>query len=239
MIRVILRRRGFPMWIATAMAFPSYAATFTYTYDSLSRLTNAAYSDGSAESYSYDPAGNRLSRVTSAATTNIDTTAPSIPVSLVTNTFTPSQISISWARSFDTGGSGLAGYNVFLNGILIATATDTSFLLTGLEPGAQYCLSVAAYDHNGNFSAESTNLCVATPIFSPPFLVPLGFSSSRFQLGIIGGTPGPYELSFSTNLVDWQPWTILVLPTSSNIFDPVAMGFQERFYRLRWSTNTP
>jgi YD repeat-containing protein len=45
------------------------AATFTYSYDSLNRITNAAYSDGSSESYSYDPAGNRLSRITRATTT--------------------------------------------------------------------------------------------------------------------------------------------------------------------------
>lgn len=45
------------------------AATFTYTYDPLNRLTNAAYAGGSLESYSHDAAGNRLQRVVSVATT--------------------------------------------------------------------------------------------------------------------------------------------------------------------------
>jgi YD repeat-containing protein len=52
-------------------------ATFEHSHDPLSRLTNAAYSDGSAESYAYDDAGNRLSRVTLAATTKVDNTPPS------------------------------------------------------------------------------------------------------------------------------------------------------------------
>src|ERR1044071_8926944 len=43
---------------------PLYAPTIISPPDSLNRLTNAAYSDGSRESYSYDAAGNRLSRVT-------------------------------------------------------------------------------------------------------------------------------------------------------------------------------
>ncbi|MBU6426622.1 hypothetical protein KGQ27_00035 [Patescibacteria group bacterium] len=44
------------------------AATSTSSYDPLNRLTNTAYAGGSAESYSYDPAGNRLQRVITVAT---------------------------------------------------------------------------------------------------------------------------------------------------------------------------
>ncbi len=39
----------------------SYAATVTYTYDSLNRITNVDYGNGNTEKYTYDAAGNRIS----------------------------------------------------------------------------------------------------------------------------------------------------------------------------------
>lgn len=138
------------------------AATFTYSYDSLNRLTNAVYSDGSSESYSYDQAGNRLSRNTSTATVKLDVAPPSVPANLTTNSFTPNQLSITWNRAFDTGGSSLAGYQIFVNGSLVATTTGTNISLSGLSPNSQYCLTVAAFDHDGNISAASLPLCITT-----------------------------------------------------------------------------
>lgn len=139
------------------------AATFTYSYDSLNRITNAAYSDGSSEVYSYDNAGNRLLQANLAATSRLDTTPPSVPANLATNDFTPGQILLSWSRSFDTGGSGMAGYRVFVNGGLVADTTATSFLLTGLLLDTEYCLTVAAYDRYTNFSIASPPLCLYIP----------------------------------------------------------------------------
>lgn len=117
-------------------------AVFTYSYDPLNRLTNAAYSDGSRETYSHDDAGNRLSRTTLAATSSADVVPPSVPTNLTTVEFTPSQLRVSWNRSFDTGGSGLAGYYVYVNGASVASTTSTNVSLSGLLPDTQYCLSV-------------------------------------------------------------------------------------------------
>lgn len=149
---------------------------FTYSYDPLNRVTNAAYSDGSSESYSYDNAGNRQTRTTGAATVKLDNTSPSVPTNLVQASFIPSQLVISWNRAFDTGGSGLAGYQIFLNGTNIAATAGTNFLLTGLQPNSQYCLAVVAYDHSGNISAASLPICVTTgTVFDtqPPLLTVL------------------------------------------------------------------
>lgn len=38
------------------------SATQRYTYDALDRLTNVSYSDGSADTYTYDASGNRLTK---------------------------------------------------------------------------------------------------------------------------------------------------------------------------------
>lgn len=152
------------------------AANFIYSYDSLNRLTNALYSDGSIESYSLDPAGNRVLRITSSATVKVDTTPPSVPTNVITLALNNSQLLIGWSRAFDSGGSALAGYQVFVNGSLRANTTGTNYLLTNLLPDTQYCITVAAFDRSTNISAASLPVCVVTPSTNdtqPPLIVVL------------------------------------------------------------------
>jgi YD repeat-containing protein len=158
-------RTYFVAFLLSALFYNSKTngTTVSYAYDNLNRITNAAYSDGSQESYSYDNAGNRLSRSTTAATVQVDTTPPSVPVSLGTNSFTPSQLSIFWNPSTDTGGSGLAGYHVYVNGVLVGDTTATNFLLAGLPLDTESCITVAAFDRYTNISAASTPICVYIP----------------------------------------------------------------------------
>jgi YD repeat-containing protein len=212
-----------------------------YAYDPVNRVTNAAYADGSRESYSYDAAGNRIFRVTLAAAIKVDMVPPSVPTNLVSLDFSASQLRIGWNRAFDTGGSGLAGYAVYVNGSLWANTRSTNFLLTGIAPDTDYCLTVTAYDRSTNVSALSSPLCLRTPPFQAPLLTfPISLASRQFQFTITNGTPGPYEVLVSTNLTDWQMWTNLVLPIRGGLFiDPLPGEFSQRFYRLRWSTNGP
>ena len=227
------------IFAATIIA-PLQAATFTYSYDSLNRTTNTACSDGSIENYSYDPAGNRSSRVTRAPTSLLDTTPPSIPTNLMSVVFIPSQLSIAWNRAFDTGGSGLAGYRIFVNGTFVATTTDTNFSLSGLFPNSQYCLTIAAFDHDGNISSQSTSLCLNTPVFQTPFLTPFGFANGHLQIGIAGGTAGPYDVWGSSNLISWQRKKTIQIPLTNSYFtDPDSNVWSPYFYRLGWRTNIP
>ncbi len=217
---------------------PSKGANVTYAYDSLNRLTNAAYSDGSRESYSYDSAGNRHSRVTLAATNLVDVTSPTVPTNLIWTGFIPSQLGIAWNRAFDTGGSGLAGYKVFVNGLFLGTTTGTNFTLFGLFPNTQYCLTVAAFDHDNNVSAQSLSICTNTPVFQPPSLNSV-FANSQFQIRASGGTAGPYAVFGSSNLFIWRWETNIWLPLSNGYFVPQANGLSPYFYYIGWRTNTP
>jgi hypothetical protein len=227
------------------------AASFTYSFDSLNRLTNAAYSDGSSESYSYDNAGNRLTRFTSALTTNLDQLPPTVPDNVTLDSSSPSQMSISWQPSHDLGyhllnpdsyidGSGMAGYNIYVNGSFVATTTITNFTLPGLYPDTSYCLTVAAFDHANNVSDQSSSVCYTTPVFQPPYLQSSAVVKGTFQFGVVGGTVGPYEILGSSNLVDWRDETNVWLPLTNNSFLPLAVRTNGAyFYRLKWSTNVP
>ena len=62
-----------------------------------------------------------------------DTTAPSVPTGLTAGTTTTTSVPLSWTASTDnTGGSGVAGYEVYRGTTLVGTTTSTSYTVTGL-----------------------------------------------------------------------------------------------------------
>ncbi len=67
MVKTVLVRRPGPGRLAAAIAglmlataaLPSHAGTTTYKYDTLGRVIEADYPDGSIVTYAYDKNGNR------------------------------------------------------------------------------------------------------------------------------------------------------------------------------------
>jgi fibronectin type 3 domain-containing protein len=112
----------------------------------------------------YNAAGNSVySSVTSATTpTAPDTTAPSVPNGVIASATSTSQVSVSWNISTDSGGSGLAGYNVYRDGTLVTTTTTTGYTDSGLSAASLYCYTVVAYDNAGNNSSPSSQACATT-----------------------------------------------------------------------------
>jgi len=92
-----------------------------------------------------------------------DTTAPSVPSGLSSPAKTSSSVSLTWTASTDnSGGSGVAGYDVYRNGALIGSPTATSFTDSGLAASTSYSYTVRARDNAGNASAQSGALSVTT-----------------------------------------------------------------------------
>ena len=95
-------------------------------------------------------------------------TTPASPPSQPTNvSATPGsrKIKLAWTASSDTGGSGLAGYEIWRSSAgtggpftKIATTTGTSYTNSGLSKGATYWYYVVAYDNAGNRSTPSTTV---------------------------------------------------------------------------------
>jgi len=88
-----------------------------------------------------------------------DTTPPSTPGTPSASNVTSSAATLTWAGSTDTGGSGLAGYNVYreqgATDPLLASPTTNSVTLTGLSANTQYQVYVRARDGAGNLSGTS------------------------------------------------------------------------------------
>ena len=90
-----------------------------------------------------------------------DVTPPSAPGSPAVRDVTSTSAVLTWSASSDTGGSGVAGYDVFLRAGTgqeqkVGSTTRTSFTLTGLEPDTTYIAAVVARDNAGNVSQRST-----------------------------------------------------------------------------------
>jgi chitodextrinase len=114
-----------------------------------------------------------------------DIVAPSIPSVLTATAISSNQVNLSWVPATDSGGSGVAGYQVYRDGTQVATVTTASYSPTGLSPNTQYCFTISAYDYAGNISAQSSQACATTldtvPV-APSGLVALAVSSSQINL---------------------------------------------------------
>ncbi|WP_332310583.1 glycosyl hydrolase family 18 protein [Lysobacter soli] len=96
--------------------------------------------------------------ITVNGTPPTDTTPPSVPTGLSATALSTSSIALSWNASTDNaGGAGVAGYDVYRGGTLIASPTTTSYTNTGLTANTTYSYTVRARDaaSPSNASAQS------------------------------------------------------------------------------------
>jgi chitodextrinase len=93
----------------------------------------------------------------------IDTVAPSVPSRTSVVASSCSAVNLSWTAATDTGGSGLAGYNVWRDGSFVKRVSATSASDTGLLASTLYSYRVSALDNAGNQSARSSAATVTTP----------------------------------------------------------------------------
>jgi YD repeat-containing protein len=129
----------------------------SYTDGGLSPSTEYSYTVSA-----YDTSGNASGQSGAASATTPAIPPPSAPTGLTATTAGNTQINLSWSAANDSGGPGLAGYKVYRNGSLIGTTASTSFSDTGVSVFNSYSYTVAAYDVDGNTSAQSATVSGAT-----------------------------------------------------------------------------
>src|SRR5439155_2302858 len=121
-------------------------------------------------------------RVISGGNGNSEHKAPSVPAGLTATPFSSSQMSLSWAASTDSGGSGLKGYNIYRGGVFLkqVLVPATSSSDTGLTASTAYSYTILAVDNAGNASAQSAAVSATTPALadSTPPSVPTGLTAT-------------------------------------------------------------
>ncbi|SOD54654.1 glycosyl hydrolase family 18 protein [Pseudoxanthomonas wuyuanensis] len=133
---------------------------------------SVTWSNAAAGSYALTAVATDNSGATAtSATRNItvnppqtgDVTPPSVPAGLNSPSRTSSSITLAWTASTDNpGGSGMAGYDVYRNGSLIGSPTNTGYTDSGLTAATAYSYRVRARDNAGNASAQSAAVSVST-----------------------------------------------------------------------------
>ena len=78
----------------------------------------------------------------------LDATPPTVPQDLAASPVGTERIDLSWTASEDPE-SGIEGYRVFRDGILVARTGSAGFTDNGLAPATNYCYRVSAVDTAG------------------------------------------------------------------------------------------
>lgn len=90
-----------------------------------------------------------------------DLTPPTVPAGLAAGNATSSSLVLGWSAATDAG-SGIAGYQLLRDGVVVASTTATGHTDTGLAPDTAYRYQVRALDKAGNASALSAAVAART-----------------------------------------------------------------------------
>ena len=94
-----------------------------------------------------------------------DTTPPTIPSGLTATAINRTSVQLNWGASSDD--VGVAGYQIYRNGVPLIAQGAISYLDTTGAPSTAYTYAVSAFDGAGNASGQATAQ-VTTPANSPP-----------------------------------------------------------------------
>ncbi|MGY4642462.1 glycoside hydrolase family 6 protein [Cellulomonas sp. URHB0016] len=153
---------GYDVYRGTTLVGSSATTSFSVT--GLSASTTYSFTVKAKDAAgNVSSASSAVSVTTANGTTPTDTTAPSVPTGLTAGTTTQTSVPLSWTASTDnTGGSGVAGYEVLQGSTVVGTTTSTSYTVTGLTAATAYSFSVRAKDVAGNTSAASSAVSATT-----------------------------------------------------------------------------
>jgi chitodextrinase len=141
---------------------------------------------------------NIWAAVAKAASVN----TPSVPTGLMVSSRAAPEIDLSWSAS--SGPIGVAGYNIYRNGVKVGASLDTTYADTGLTPNTAYTYTVTAYDSASDESVQSVSVNTSTLVDTSPPSIP----SNLHQTGA----------TVSTLTIAWDPSADNVGVTAYNIY---------------------
>jgi len=159
-------------------------------------------------------------------TIGVDTTAPSVPKSVSAQQVSAAGVNLSWATSTDN--IGVLGYQVYRNGVWVASTTAPSYSDTGLSVNVAYIYTVTAYDAADNISNPSEPADVTLETVSGP-IAPYSLSST-----LLGTSTIKLYWSSSVSVLAITGYTVyrndvqIAFATSTNYLD---IGLTSGTYR--------
>lgn len=148
--------------VAIGSVAATAAATTTYSDTNLSPSTGYTYSVIASDAANNNSApANTVTATTSAAP---DIQPPTAPANLIAAAVSSAQVNLSWTASTDN--VGVAGYDIYRNGILLTSilAATTSLGDSGLTPQTSYSYYLVAKDASGNTSPPSQTVTITTTL---------------------------------------------------------------------------
>jgi chitodextrinase len=123
--------------------------------------------------------------VLSTGTVTRDTSAPTAPRGLTATGVTATGVALAWLPSTDD--VGVAGYNVFVDGVRSASTSSTAYNVLSLACGRAYTFGVEAKDAAGNLSlratlSTATAACPTPSVACDKYAAPTGSDSASGTL---------------------------------------------------------
>jgi aryl-phospho-beta-D-glucosidase BglC (GH1 family) len=148
---------------------------------------------------------------------DVPDSVPTVPTDLVATAVSATSTMLSWDASSVPGGGFVTGYAIFVDGEQVATATSTSYRVTGLSADTDYQFSVAAIDAAGS-SAQTSPVSVHTTLplpdsddgqmFSPYIDMAMSNAADLAGISAASGITN-FTLAFvlaSNEGIGWQGW---------------------------------
>ena len=134
-----------------------------------------------------------------------DITAPTAPADLKATNVTSSSITVTWAASSDD--TGVAGYEIFVNGISAGRVTGREAVIGNLKADTQYEITVKAYDAAGNVSV-AVSITARTAAAAPG-------NAQQPGSGTAGGTVSGNPTVTAVQTGDESPIAVFVIAAAA------------------------
>lgn len=151
-----------PFVIVGTTSSGTFADTVSVKPGTLYYYKGKTISTGSMSDYS----------VVVTATTQADNVPPSVPAGITLANKSHTNAAITWTPSTDN--AGVTRYEVYVNGVLSGSSELPAYMVSNLDPGANYTITVVAVDASNNKSSASAGLAVTTNPAATYYSLPTG-----------------------------------------------------------------
>jgi len=172
-------------WGSSINSSISFTST-EWTYKEVKFLTPPDMSWLQVKIYNGGAAGDVYIDDISLKLSATETELPSVPQNVQTAQITGSTIGLTWSPSTDN--DGVEGYEIYRDGVRVASTANTYYSDFGLVGNTPYTYTVRAKDNSWNLSEPSVTLTAVTNPNGPNMLLNSGFESGLTSWSLSNST---------------------------------------------------